>query len=283
MSLITTTNSNPKSASLRYIAFKNNVNRDLCIDIRNGWGYNGNIVWLYNCNYGSGQMFYLDGDGRICSKIDKVKCLEAGAKFDLYAKLFLWDCHNGINQKFELTSEGMLRSRKNGRFIDIPGGCGGAKHTARLECQQCDVLRHCECCVFYFCQECYGVDCPPCGVCIDCALECGVCSKRGCYCEVLWCSNMPDDCPRKICRDCARDIGVLCKACNQYHCGQCEDTIRCDECGAIRTYECILDDGDNVDCRTCFQRVREELYHLDHTQTSPRQSLITDWFQLIPS
>ena len=116
-------------------AFHNAANRDLCMDLNGGHTHNGNKVHLWNCHYHNGQMFYLDSDGRIRSKTNDKKCLEAGTNVNLYAKLKVWDCNDHIHQKFELTPEGKLRSKKNGRFIGISAGCGGAEKGARLEMQ----------------------------------------------------------------------------------------------------------------------------------------------------
>lgn len=118
-----------------YRAFHNAVNRDLCMDLSGGNTHNGNSVLLWDCDHGSNQMFYMDSDGRIRSKANDKKCLEAGANVDLWAKLVVWDCQDEIHQKFELTPEGKLRSKKNGRFIGVSGGCGGVAKGAKLEMQ----------------------------------------------------------------------------------------------------------------------------------------------------
>jgi hypothetical protein len=117
-----------------YRAFHNAVNRDLFMDLSGGNTHNGNSVLLWDCDHGSNQMFYMDSDGRIRSKANDKKCLEAGANVDLWAKLVVWDCQDEI-QKFELTPEGKLRSKKNGRFIGVSGGCGGVAKGAKLEMQ----------------------------------------------------------------------------------------------------------------------------------------------------
>lgn len=95
---------------------------------------NGNLIHLWDCHYGNNQKWILDSDGRIRSKENTSKCIEAGSNLD--EKLKIWDCHDGDWQKFELTSDGKLRSKKNNRrFIGVAHGCGGVAKQRQLEMQ----------------------------------------------------------------------------------------------------------------------------------------------------
>ena len=130
-----TTNSNPTNSVVNWISLKTDFNDNLCWDVNGGKTHNGNHVWLWNCKSANSQKFYMDSLGRIRSKLDTNKCLEAGTGVDLYAKMFIWDCHDGLWQQWEMTSDRKIRSKKNGRYIGVSGGCNGVSKRGRLEMQ----------------------------------------------------------------------------------------------------------------------------------------------------
>ena len=109
---------------------ENGQDRGLCMDLNRGETHNGNHIMLYGCHNGDAQKWAMDSLGRIRSKVNLNKCIEAGV--DLNKELFIYDCHDGIWQQFELI-EGRLRSkRNNGKYIGVSGGCDGVGQRDRL-------------------------------------------------------------------------------------------------------------------------------------------------------
>ena len=113
--------------------FHNAMNQDLCMDVNRGETHNGNKVQLWTCNHSNAQKFFMDEKGRIRSRLDVNKCIEAGGDVGLYAKLFIWDCHDRIHQQWKVTDERKVCNKKNGRCIGVSGGCGGVEKGDRLE------------------------------------------------------------------------------------------------------------------------------------------------------
>lgn len=81
--LTTTTNSNPTS-SISYFAFRNDLDQSLCLDVWQGRTTNGQAVHLWPCDYNAAQLWYLDVEGYIRSKLNINKCLDVGGNVGEY-------------------------------------------------------------------------------------------------------------------------------------------------------------------------------------------------------
>ena len=111
--------------------FINQLGNDLCIDLKNYDTSNGAEVQLWTCNDSPNQKWYMDPLGRIRSKININKCIEAPG-----AELLVWDCNYGLHQQWSLESDGRIRNKKTGYNIGVPGGCNGVSSDKRLEMHQ---------------------------------------------------------------------------------------------------------------------------------------------------
>ena len=130
-----TSNSDPSSATANWIELKTSFNDFLCMDVAGSSTHNGNYVQLYHCNGSGAQKWYMDGIGRIRSKVNINKCLSAGSGVNKWAKMHIWDCADAIHQKWEFTLDRKIRSKKNGRIIGVAYGCDGVSQGDRLEMQ----------------------------------------------------------------------------------------------------------------------------------------------------
>jgi len=100
----------------------NQINVDMgenCIALKN-WlenKTNGHRVVLKPCkNYGS-YLWRYDSLGRLVNKYGK--CMEAGKSGTLYRKMFIWNCHSGVHQRWEIWSDGRIKNRAYNKYIGI--------------------------------------------------------------------------------------------------------------------------------------------------------------------
>ena len=108
----------PSIAPRDFRAFRSGVDSSLCMDVSGSQAHNGNAIQLWTCNNSDAQMWFMDPEGRIRSKLNVNKCVEPGVDVALHAKLTIWDCNANNSQKFEAVGE-KIRSKKNGRFIGV--------------------------------------------------------------------------------------------------------------------------------------------------------------------
>eukprot|EP00956_Cyclotella_meneghiniana_P003491 scaffold4251_cov37-Cyclotella_meneghiniana.AAC.6 len=117
-----------------YIEFTNGLDNSLCMDVKDGHTHNGTPVQLSNCNGSDGQKWFVDSLGRIRSKLDVNKCVEAGASDKLYAKLFVTDCNYEMHQQWIFETDGRIRNKNYAKYIGVANGCGGGVSSGkRLE------------------------------------------------------------------------------------------------------------------------------------------------------
>jgi hypothetical protein len=90
-----------------------------CIALKN-WKENktnGHQVVLKPCkNYGS-YLWRYDSLGRLVNKYGK--CMEAGKSGTLHSKMFLWNCHSGMHQRWELRNDYRIKNRAYNKYIGI--------------------------------------------------------------------------------------------------------------------------------------------------------------------
>eukprot|EP00956_Cyclotella_meneghiniana_P022280 scaffold41923_cov33-Cyclotella_meneghiniana.AAC.1 len=122
-------------ATRNYIEFTNGLDNSLCMDVKDGHTHNGTPVQLSNCNGSDGQKWFVDSLGRIRSKLDVNKCVEAGASDKPYAKLFVTDCNYERHQQWIFVTDGRIRNKKYAKYIGVSEGCMGVNSGIRLELQ----------------------------------------------------------------------------------------------------------------------------------------------------
>jgi hypothetical protein len=89
----------------------------LCVDLKGRNLSNRTPVTLHKCNRQGNQKFDFDVDGRLRSALDPTKCVEAGKRGDLYAKLYIYDCHNGKWQQWQRYTNGRIKNKHHGKYI----------------------------------------------------------------------------------------------------------------------------------------------------------------------
>ena len=122
-----TTNSNPSdsnhiNANAYWSEFKTEENFNLCMDLQQARTHNGNIIQLYGCNGSRAQNWYLDSLGRIRSRVNIDKCIDAGPEVSARAHVTIQDCNEELYQQWELEPNGNIRSKKSRRFISVNMG-----------------------------------------------------------------------------------------------------------------------------------------------------------------
>jgi len=80
-------------------------NQDLCLDVPGGTAYNGNSLWLWECNEMAGQIWVID-NYQIRYGDDESYCIDSG---DMGAgtQLFLWECNGQPQQTWSYDSDAM--------------------------------------------------------------------------------------------------------------------------------------------------------------------------------
>ena len=116
-----------------FSVFTNGLDNSLCMDVKDGHPHNGTPVQLSNCNGSDAQKWFVDSLGRIRSKLNVNRCVEAGASDKLYAKLFVWDCHYEMHQQWIFQSDGRILNKKYVKYIGVASGCGGVSSGKILE------------------------------------------------------------------------------------------------------------------------------------------------------
>ena len=111
----------------------NGLDNSLCMDVKDGHAHNGTSVQLSNCNGSDAQKWFVDSLGRIHSKLNVNRCVEAGASDTLYAKLFVSDCHYDLHQQWIFQSDGRIRNKQYVKYIGVQAGCNGVSSGTRLE------------------------------------------------------------------------------------------------------------------------------------------------------
>ena len=110
-----------------------NRGKSACIDLQNYDTKNLQPINLINCKNGvNAQLWDYDSDGRLRSVINPTKCLEAGKNGGLYDKVFIWDCHDGLHQKWHYYSSGRLKSKAYDKYLGV-AYCGTNPSNTRLE------------------------------------------------------------------------------------------------------------------------------------------------------
>eukprot|EP00586_Coscinodiscus_wailesii_P001230 CAMPEP_0172483830 /NCGR_PEP_ID=MMETSP1066-20121228/11007_1 /TAXON_ID=671091 /ORGANISM="Coscinodiscus wailesii, Strain CCMP2513" /LENGTH=324 /DNA_ID=CAMNT_0013247963 /DNA_START=626 /DNA_END=1597 /DNA_ORIENTATION=- len=73
----------------------------MCMDLSNRKTANRTPVTLVRCKTNEpAQQWDVDVDGRIRSRVNPSKCMEAGQTNTLYAKMYIYTCHNGMHQRW---------------------------------------------------------------------------------------------------------------------------------------------------------------------------------------
>eukprot|EP00956_Cyclotella_meneghiniana_P041161 scaffold217109_cov36-Cyclotella_meneghiniana.AAC.1 len=116
-----------------FSVFTNGLDNSLCMDVKDGHPHNGTSVQLSNCNGSDAQKWFVDSLGRIHSKLNVNRCVEAGASDTLYARLFVSDCHYDMHQQWIFQSDGRIRNKQYVKYIGVQGGCNGVSSGTRLE------------------------------------------------------------------------------------------------------------------------------------------------------
>ena len=90
-------------------------------------------VHLETCQEGwQSQQWARDSLGRFVNKLSG-KCLEAGPTDALYAKAFIWTCHNESYQQWEALNDGRYQNKKyRDRYLGV-AYCGKRSDYRRLE------------------------------------------------------------------------------------------------------------------------------------------------------
>mmetsp|Transcript_25394 Transcript_25394/g.36883 ORF Transcript_25394/g.36883 Transcript_25394/m.36883 type:complete len:583 (-) Transcript_25394:244-1992(-) len=94
-------------------------NKELCMDLANYKTDNYTPITLVDCKNNDAQRFDFDNDGRLRSKVDPTKCVEAGKDGTLYRKLFIYDCHGGEWQQWTRYSSGRIKNKYHGKYIGL--------------------------------------------------------------------------------------------------------------------------------------------------------------------
>ena len=80
-----------------------------CLD----WNYNNNRLYFNgNCHKQDNQQCFMTKSGEIKQKRDPKKCLDVPG----HGQLYMYNCHGGSNQKWEVTAENQIVSRATGSF-----------------------------------------------------------------------------------------------------------------------------------------------------------------------
>jgi len=74
------------------------LNSKLCVDLPGGGAYNGNQLWLWECN-GAGSQIWVWQDYQLRYGADERFCIDAGDQSD-GTQLFLWECNDQGQQKW---------------------------------------------------------------------------------------------------------------------------------------------------------------------------------------
>ena len=61
----------------------------------------------------------IDRKGRIRSRVNPRKCLEAGKDGYLYRKVFLYDCHDGLWQRWDFFTDGRIRNKHHRFYLGV--------------------------------------------------------------------------------------------------------------------------------------------------------------------
>lgn len=91
----------------------------LCVHIGGSDMTNYTPVFLNNCHPYNNQKFDFDVDGRLRSKVDPTKCIEAGSRGTLYRKLYVYECHNGKWQEWQRYADGKIKNKHHGMYIGL--------------------------------------------------------------------------------------------------------------------------------------------------------------------
>jgi len=86
------------SADSWYKTITPSGNTGLCLDAPGGSAWNGNMLWLWECNGQDGQIWVFD-DYQIRFGADENYCIDARDMSD-GVRLMLWECTGGDNQKW---------------------------------------------------------------------------------------------------------------------------------------------------------------------------------------
>ena len=87
------------------------VNRklsDYCLDVPHSNTTNGNAIVLWECHGGNNQRWILDTAGRIISKLDISKCLDAGTNPVASNDVFISDCNGADHQSWTFQGDGRI-------------------------------------------------------------------------------------------------------------------------------------------------------------------------------
>lgn len=127
-----TDNPNPGSASsaINWIVIKNNLGQGLCLDVKGSGTADRTTVWLWGCHYGDSQMWYMDSEGFMRSKLNLNKCLEPE---NWHA--FINTCSGSARQQWELTSDGRIRNKHDNRYLGVYDGGNGVAYGDGVQLQ----------------------------------------------------------------------------------------------------------------------------------------------------
>ena len=116
-----TTNSDPSTAAVEWFELRSSQDENLCLDVEGSRTNNGNKVYLYDCHAGDNQKFYMDSKGRIRTKINANKCVEAGTYLDHTLKI--WTCGDHLWQQWEFTDDHRLKNKAGAKYLAVVDGC----------------------------------------------------------------------------------------------------------------------------------------------------------------
>ena len=121
---------------IEWITFKNNQNQQYCIELKEQPPQDLSKVGLGVCNGTPSQSWFIDDLGRIRSMVGQNYCIESGKDGEI-EKMFVYNCHDGMWQRWTLQSDGRIRNQGLGSYIGVndDDGCGGVNAVDYIELQ----------------------------------------------------------------------------------------------------------------------------------------------------
>lgn len=107
--------------TFEYKNIRSSVIRNYCMDVPESNTHNGNELIIHQCHTGSNQLFGIDSDGYMRSRLNPEKCLDVtGPSTAKGTPVQVWDCIKDYPfQKWEMTDDGQIRS------LSDPSKCMG--------------------------------------------------------------------------------------------------------------------------------------------------------------
>jgi hypothetical protein len=97
--------------------------KPMCLDVKEAGTANGTAIQVYECGLYSNQVWNYDPTTKRIRSEHSGKCLDVwGVVPNDTAAVKLHDCHNGLNQQWDLYADGTIREVQSGKCLDVAGG-----------------------------------------------------------------------------------------------------------------------------------------------------------------